>query len=121
MPTYCFNYRIRLFQNLHIPKPENLQAVMSEELSSFSIIFWKVVRQMNETIGLHNKIAFMAVEVNDVRSDRVLPSEFFTQLFSISKMLPEHHFGVCLEMPQVSGMPKEYSCCLVMKWITQCL
>ena len=61
---------------------------MIQVFRSLRIILRQIVRQVNKPIGFDDEAAFMTIEVNDVRTNRMLSSKFAAHLFPVSQMPP---------------------------------
>jgi hypothetical protein len=65
---------IELLEYFVIPKAENREALILEELCPFQILF--VSSRMLASVELDNKAMFHATEIRDKRRNRMLPAEF---------------------------------------------
>lgn len=90
---------------------------MVEVFCSLCIIRRVVIFLMHEPIGLYDQAVIMAIEINDISSDRVLSSEFETQLLPTSQMPPKNAFSFRAEASVMSRMIEEYTAGLKVKRI----
>ena len=78
--------------NLVIPKPEKLNFLTNKKFFTLLIVYLAGSIAMSATIQLNRQFYLGAVEIEDIRINRMLPPEFVAREIAVSQVAPEKTF-----------------------------
>ena len=101
---------MRFFQNdfqrvehIIIPESDNPYSSGCKYFCPFFVIKTLLFVCMASTIKLNSKSGIMTVEVENISTNRVLPSKFKTAETATPQEIPDQVFGICLLLAKLSG------------------
>jgi hypothetical protein len=100
MPNCLFNI-IYLLQNFMIPKSKHHKSLRSQPIVAFAIVFGLL--SVLSAIDFDHDPLLQTHEINNVWTQRMLPTEFVTTELPQAKMAPQETFSVGGIIPQFFG------------------
>ena len=89
--------------NLVIPEPENLNLLASKKLLTCEISYLASSIVMSATVQLNRQLYLWAVEIEDIRINRMLPPEFLARKVTVPQVAPKKTFPLGRMRSQISS------------------
>jgi len=94
---------IELLMNLVVPEPDDGDVFPGQEVFSYLIAFLPKRIAMAGTIQFDGEFQSRTIEIQDVRIDWMLPSEFVTGEIPISQVTPEDTLAIRCILAEITG------------------
>jgi hypothetical protein len=103
---YCFSdlqqYGFEVLQHVTVTKSQCVNTMRYQECLTLFVVLYAYARVMLSTIQFDTELAFVAVEVKDVRTHRILTPKLQTTELSIPQTVPQEFFCVGLVTTQLA-------------------